>query len=285
MPESRAAYSIRITGLGLCVAAFAVFFLLPLTGLFYRAAGDARTVELLSDSVTLDALRLSVVTASVTVLIAVLVTTPIAYLLARRDFPGRPVVEALIDLPIVLPPTVAGVALLTAFGRRGLLGEPIESWTGFTFTFRTSAVVMAQLLVSAPLYLRAVQSGFELIDRQHEQVAYTLGASPLRAFFRVVLPQIVPTLAVGMILCWTRAIGELGATLIFAGNLQGETQTMPLAILGSFESADRGLDGAVSLSVILIVVAFVAILAFRTLGRRVPARAGLGRPRRRATDQ
>jgi len=270
---------VRVSGLGLVVLAFAAFFLLPLAGLAYRAAISGRTFELLADPVTLDALRVSMTTATVTMVVAAVFGTPVAFLLARSRFRGRIFVDTLIDLPIVLPPTVAGVALLTAFGRRGILGEPIESLLGYTFTFRTSAVIMAQLLVAAPLYVRAAQSGFELLDRQHEQVALTLGASRLRAFWAIVLPQMRPTLMVGAILCWTRAIGELGATLVFAGNLQGETQTMSLAIISSFEKTDYGLEGAVALSVILIAVAFVAILSFRALGRRVPARGGLARPR------
>ncbi len=281
MDEPRLIPTIRVSGLALCLAAFAAFFLLPLVGLLYRASSDRRTLDLLTDSVTIDAMKLSFVTATITAAIAAIFATPLAYLLTRHRFRGRILVDTLIDLPIVLPPTVAGVALLTAFGRRGLLGSPVEDLTGFTFALRTSAVVMAQLLVAAPPSLPATQSGPRLPARPHEQVAYPLGASRTRTFFTVILPQLTPTLAVGMILCWTRAIGELGATLVFAGNLQGETQTMPLAIIGAFESPDRGLDAAVSLSVILIAVAFIAILAFRTLGRRVPARAGLGRPPRR----
>ena len=142
--------------------------------------------------------------------VAIVFGTPIAYALARVRFPGVSVVDALIDLPIVLPPTVAGVALLTAFGRRGLLGEPIEDWTGFTFGFRTTAVIMAQLLVAAPFYIRAAKSGFEAVDVQVERVAYTLGASRVRTFFRITAPQARPALAAGIVLCWARSMGELG---------------------------------------------------------------------------
>ncbi|MGH2611401.1 MAG: molybdate ABC transporter permease subunit, partial [Tepidiformaceae bacterium] len=144
---------------------------------------------------------------------------------------------------------------------------------GFTFGFRTTAVIMAQLLVSAPFYVRAATSGFAAVDVQLEKVAYTLGASRTRTFFRIVVPQALPALLAGMVLCWARAMGELGATLIFAGNLQGRTQTMPLAIIQAFEGSTLGLAGAIALSLILLAVALVVLVAFRVAtGRSVAAR-------------
>jgi molybdate transport system permease protein len=253
---------------GVLVAAFAVFFLAPFAGLLERAIDDGRTWELLRTTQAREALVLSLWTSLVTVAAAVLFGTPVAYILARVRFPGRPIVDAVVDLPIVLPPTVAGVALLTAFGRRGLLGEPIEDWTGFTFGFSTLAVIMAQALVAAPFYVRAARGGFVAVDAQLERVAYTLGAGRLRTFWRIVVPQAWPSLAAGIILCWARAMGELGATIIFAGNLEGETQTMPLAILQSFEGSALGLAGAVALSVILLAVALVVLVLFRLLSGR-----------------
>lgn len=253
-------------------AAFALFFVLPFAGLIDRAAGEADTWELLRTKPVRQALVLSLWTSTVTVVLAVMFGTPVAYLLARVRFPGRAIADALIDLPIVLPPTVAGVALLTAFGRRGLLGEPIEEWTGFTFGFRTTAVVMAQLLVAAPFYVRAAKSGFEAVDPQLERVAYTLGASRVRTFLRITAPQAWPALLAGVVLCWARAMGELGATLIFAGNLEGRTQTMPLAVISAFEGSSLGLDGAVALSLILLAVALVVLVAFRLAARGAPAR-------------
>lgn len=244
--------------------AFALFFLLPFAGLIDRAVREGDTWDLATSSVARDALLLSLWTSTVTVVLAVVFGTPVAYALARFRFPGRALAEALIDLPIVLPPTVAGVALLTAFGRRGLIGEPIESWTGFTFGFRTIAVIMAQALVSAPFYVRAARGGFAAVDTQFERVAYTLGASRTRTFFRVLAPQARPALLAGVVLCWARAMGELGATLIFAGSLQGKTQTMPLAIISSFESA-AGLAGAVALSLLLLAVALLILWAFRVV--------------------
>jgi molybdate transport system permease protein len=168
---------------------------------------------------------------------------------------------------------VAGVALLTAFGRRGLLGEPIEEWTGQTFAFTTTAVIMAQLLVAAPFYVRAVRSGFDSVDRRAEAVAYTLGASKTRTFFRIVVPQVRPAILAGMVLCWARAMGELGATLIFAGNLEGKTQTMPLAIISAFEGSSLGLAGAIALSMMLLAVALAVLVVFRLVSNREPWQA------------
>ncbi|MCC7365661.1 MAG: molybdate ABC transporter permease subunit [Dehalococcoidia bacterium] len=248
--------------------AFACFFLLPLAGLLLRAFEERRTWELLSTGQTGRALWLSIWTATVTSVLAVVLGTPAAYLLARTRFPGHTVVDALIDLPIVLPPTVAGVALLTAFGRRGLLGEPIESWTGYTFGFTTTAVIMAQLIVAAPFYVRAARSAFDAVDPQLERVAYTLGASRVRTFFRITVPLAWPSLAAGLVLCWSRALGELGATLIFAGNIEGRTQTMPLAIISALEGTAFGLAGAIALSLVLLGVALALLVSFRLLTQR-----------------
>lgn len=248
--------------------AFACFFLLPLAGLIQRSLEEGRTWDLISTSQVGNALTLSLWTSSVTAVLAVVFGTPAAYVLARTRFPGHTVIDALIDLPIVLPPTVAGVALLTAFGRRGLLGEPIESWTGYTFGFTTTAVIMAQLIVAAPFYVRAAKSAFEAVDPQLERVAYTLGASRVRTFFQITVPLAWPTLAAGVVLCWSRALGELGATLIFAGNIEGRTQTMPLAIISALEGTSFGLAGAIALSLVLLGVALVVLIGFRMLTQR-----------------
>jgi molybdate transport system permease protein len=263
------AASVTIVFLGL---AFAIFFLIPFAGLVDRAIDEPRTWDLLNTSQVRQALTLSLWTSTVTVGLALIFGTPVAYMLARAKFPGMSVVDAFIDLPIVLPPTVAGVALLTAFGRRGLLGQPIEEWTGFTFGFRTTAVIMAQLLVAAPFYIRAAKSGFEAVDVQVERVAYTLGASRVRTFFRITVPQAWPALLAGIVLCWARSMGELGATLIFAGNLEGKTQTMPLAVISAFEGSSLGLAGAIALSLILLAVALVVLVAFRLVASRATIR-------------
>lgn len=257
--------------IALLAAVFGLFFVLPFAGLVERAVDDGSTWELARSPAARQALWLSTWTSTVTVVLAIVFGMPVAYLLSRTTFPGKTIVDAAIDLPIVLPPTVAGVALLTAFGRRGLLGEPIESWTGFTFGFSTTAVVMAQLLVAAPFFVRAARSGFDSVDRRAEAVAWTLGASRTRTFFRIVLPQAKPALLAGVVLCWARSMGELGATLIFAGNLEGKTQTMPLAIIQAFEGSSLGLSGAIALSLTLLVVALVVLVAFRLVSQRGPA--------------
>ncbi len=253
-------------------AAFAIFFVLPFAGLLDRAARNGDIWSLLSGKQARDALFLSLWTSTLTVVIAIVFGTPVAYVLARSRFPGRALVDAFIDLPIVLPPTVAGVALLTAFGRRGLVGQPIDDWTGFTFGFSTLAVVMAQLLVSAPFYVRAAKSGFEALDANMERVAFTLGASRTRTFFRIILPQAWPALLAGVVLAWSRSMGELGATLIFAGNLEGKTQTMPLAVIEAFEGSGLGLDGAIALSLLLLAVALAVLTLFRLVSDRAVAR-------------
>ena len=258
-----------VVALGL---AFTAFFLLPFAGLLDRAVRDGRVWELARTSMARDALELSLWTSTLTTVITVVVGTPVAYVLARSRFHGKSLVDAIIDLPIVLPPTVAGVALLTAFGRRGLLGEPIDNATGFTFGFSRTAVVMAQLLVSAPFYVRAAKGGFEAVDSQLERVAYTLGASRTRTFFRITVPQAWPAMLAGVVLCWSRSMGELGATLIFAGNLQGKTQTMPLAIIQAFEGSSLGLSGAIALSLVLLAVALVVLVAFRVAVTHAAAR-------------
>ena len=196
---------------------------------------------------------------------AVLAGTPLAYLLARREFPGKFIVDMLLDLPIVLPPTVAGVALLVAFGRRGVVGSWLDD-AGLSIAFTTTAVVLAQLFVSAPFYIRTAKAGFESIEPMYEGVASTLGASQLRTFVRVTLPLAWPSLVAGAILCWARALSELGATLIFAGNFRGETQTMPLAIISAFESG-RSIDVPIALSVILVAAAAVLLVLLRVVAR------------------
>ncbi|MBA4179016.1 MAG: molybdate ABC transporter permease subunit [Anaerolinea sp.] len=259
---------LALTTVLLLAAVFALFFLLPFAGLIQRALADGETWETARSGVVRDALWLSLWTSIVSLAIAVLFGTPVAYLLSRATFPGKSLVDAFVDLPIVLPPTVAGVALLTAFGRRGLLGQPLEEWAGLTLGFTTTAVIMAQVLVAAPFYVRAARAGFDEVDPQYERVAYTLGASRLRTFFQVIAPQAGPALAAGMVLCWARAMGELGATLIFAGNFRGETQTMPLAIVQAFEGA-LGLSGAVALSLVLLAVALVVLVLFRLVTSRL----------------
>ena len=249
---------------------FVVFVSLPIVALVWRALDSGQLFDNLTSEIVLDAMRLSAITSSITLLLAIVFGTPVAYLLARRDFPGKAMVDVLIDIPLVLPPTVAGVALLVAFGRRGILGAQLDSW-GIDVAFTTLAVILAQLFVSAPFYIRTAKAGFESVDPQYEGVAATLGASPLRIFSRIVLPLSWPSLVAGAILCWARALSELGATLVFAGNFPERTQTMPLAIIGVFDSGSS-VDVAIALSVILVAAAAVMLVLLRLVAR--PARAG-----------
>jgi molybdate transport system permease protein len=248
---------------------FVAFFTVPLVALGWRALESGELADNLTSDFVLDALRLSAITSTFTLVIAIVVGTPLAYLLARRDFPGKGVIDVLLDLPIVLPPTVAGVALLVALGRRGVIGQWLDDM-GLQVAFTTTAVVLAQLFVSAPFYIRTVKAGFEAVEPVYEGMAWTLGASPWRAFRRVVLPLAWPSVVAGSILCWARALSELGATLIFAGNLQGRTQTMPLAIISAFESG-RSIDVPIALSVILIAAAAVLLIVLRVLARTSPS--------------
>jgi molybdate transport system permease protein len=241
------------------------FIALPLIALVYRALSEEGFRDSLTSEFTLNALWLSLWTSSLTLVIALFMGLPLAYLLARTSFPGKRLVDSVVDLPIVLPPTVAGVALLVAFGRRGVFGDELSA-LGVSLPFTTAAVILAQLFVSAPFLIRSVKAGFESVDPSFEQVSATLGVSPLRTFWRVSLRLARPAIIGGSILCWARAMSELGATLIFAGNFSGRTQTMPLAIITAFESSE-GLAGALALSVILLVVAFILLFALRVVLR------------------
>jgi molybdate transport system permease protein len=270
MPSANGPSRVRVLGLtwlfGPLAIVFVAFLVVPLGALAYRAFDGGELAENLTSSLVLDALRLSAITSTFTLVIAIVVGTPLAYLLARYDFPGKQLVDLLVDLPIVLPPTVAGVALLVALGRRGVVGQHLDDW-GLTIGFTTTAVVLAQLFVSAPFYVRTVKAGIEAVEPIYEGVAWTLGASPFRAFFRITLPLAWPSIVAGAILCWARALSELGATLIFAGNFQGRTQTMPLAIISAFESG-KSIDVPIALSVILVAAAAALLLLLRLIARR-----------------
>lgn len=219
------------------------------------------------DPATLDALQLSLLTASLSALVSILIGTPAAYLLARSDFRGKSMLDTLVDLPMVLPPAVAGIALLMAFGRSGLVGPAFQA-AGIELPFTTAAVVMAETFVAAPFFVRAAKAGFGSVDRGLEQMSATLGNSDLRTFFRITLPLSAPSLVGGALMTWARALGEFGATIMFAGNLQGRTQTMPLAIYVGLES---NLDSALALSLILIVTSFGILVAVRALSPRALA--------------
>ncbi len=240
-----------------------LLFGLPLVALVIHAGNSTFIQYALSDQ-ALSALRLSLVTSIVTVIITVLFGTPLAYLLARWRFAFKSWIELLIDLPVVLPPSVAGLALLIAFGREGTFGAILAS-LGITLPFTSAAVVIAQTFVAAPLYIRAARIGFTEIDLQLEEAAHVEGANPWQLFREVMFPLAGRALISGAILTWTRAIGEFGATILFAGNLEGVTQTMPMAIYLGFE---RSLGVAIALSVMLVVVSTILLLLTRRLERR-----------------
>ena len=263
---TRRAGGLPIDWLFAAPAALAAAFLgVPLLALVWRALASGEMDDSLSSGMVLDALWLSMFTSTVTLLIALIAGTPLAYLLARRNFRGKTAVDVLVDLPIVLPPTVAGVALLVTLGRRGVIGEELDA-AGVNIAFTTAAVILAQTFVSAPFYIRTAKAGFEGVPAGYEGVASTLGASEFRSFWRVTFPLARPSIIAGAILCWARALSELGATLIFAGNMRGETQTMPLAIISAFESG-KPLEVAIAISVILLLAAAVMLALLRILAR------------------
>jgi molybdate transport system permease protein len=252
---------------GMWLAAFAMvlFLVVPLVGLVLRAAEEADSYSQKTRDTLWEALRLSLLTSCISLAIIVAFGTPLAYLLARRVFPGQHLINTMIDLPMVLPPAVAGIALLMAFGRRGIVGQYLDD-AGITLGFTTAAVVIAQTFVSVPFYVRSARAGFSRIDRVLEEAAADLGATPQRVFLSVTLPLIRPSLAAGAVLAWARAIGEFGATIMFAGNIAGRTQTMPLAIYGRYEAGD--LNTALLLSVVLLGTAMLVLLAVRSVGGR-----------------
>ena len=218
----------------------------------------------LASDTALRALALTLRTTLVATLITMGLGTPLAYVLARRRFPGRAAVDVLIDLPITIPPVVAGVALLLAFGRRGLLGHALQAF-GVSLPFTTAAVVMAQVFIASPFYVKAARAGFAAVDTSLEAAARTLGASPWRVFRTVTVPLAAPALMAGTILAWARALSEFGATIMFAGNLPGRTQTLTLAVMTAIES---DVDTAVAVATLALALAAAALLAARLLARR-----------------
>ncbi|MEV6349984.1 ABC transporter permease [Actinoplanes sp. NPDC051851] len=237
-----------------------VFLVLPLAGLLWRTPWSTLPRRLAEPEV-LEALKLSLFTASLATVLCLLLGVPLAWLLARVEFPGRRVVRALITVPLVLPPVVGGIALLLALGRRGLLGSWLESAFGITLPFTTAGVVIAEAFVALPFLVISVEGALRGADTRYEEAAATLGASRWVAFTHVTLPLVAPGIAAGGVLCWARALGEFGATITFAGNYPGITQTMPLAVYQTMESGD--LDGAVVLSLILLAVSVTILTALR----------------------
>lgn len=237
----------------------AAVFVVPLAGLVDRTPWRDLP-RLVASDVVADALRLSLVTSLAATAVSIVLGVPLAWLLARVEFPGRSVLRAVVTLPMVLPPVVGGAALLFALGRRGLVGQPLNEATGFLLPFSTWGVVVANTFVAMPFLVITVEGAFAGADTRYEHAAATLGASRLTVFRRVTLPMIAPSLRAGAVLAWARALGEFGATVTFAGNLQGRTQTLPLAVFVALES-DR--DTAVAISLVLVAVSLVVLIAMR----------------------
>src|SRR6266550_3992049 len=245
---------------------FFLFLGIPLAALLIREP-PALLWNSIQQPDVLQALQLSLVTTTVSTLLAVLFGLPVAYVLARKSFPGRGFLETLVTMPTVLPPVVAGVALLITFGRFGLIGRYLSP-LGISIPFTTVAVVMAQMFVSSPFFVNSARAGLEQLDPRYESAAHTLRASEFYTFWRVVLPLICPALLTGAGLAWARALGELGATITFAGSFPGITETMPVAV---YTAAEVDLESAVALSVVLLAISFAVLITLRVGQSRVGA--------------
>ena len=250
----------------LAAASLLVFLVLPLVALVWRAVRDFDGIDSETTETLREALTLTLMSSLVSLAVVVLLGTPLAYVLARRRFRGAMVIETLVDLPMILPPAVAGLALLMAFGRRGLVGSVLDEQWGITIGFTTAAVILAQTFVATPFYVRAARSGFSRVDRELEDAAADLGASPVRVLWSITLPMARPALSAGAVLAWARAVGEFGATIMFAGSIAGRTETMPLAVYGRYEAGD--LNTALVLAVILLGSAMLVLLAVRYSGNK-----------------
>jgi molybdate transport system permease protein len=237
----------------------ALLFVLPLVALLQRTPWSSLFDELGTSSAR-TALRLSLVCSISATAIALVLGVPLAWVLARVDFAGRRLVRALVLLPMVLPPVVGGVALLLAFGRRGFAGQWLDQWFGIRLPFTTAGAIVAETFVAMPFLVITVEAALRGMDRRYEDAAATLGAGRLAVFRRVTLPLIWPSLIAGTALCWARALGEFGATITFAGNLEGKTQTMPLAVYLALQDQP---ETAIALSVVLLVVALTVLVTLR----------------------
>ena len=249
----------RVPRTAILLAAVAVaFVVLPVVGLAVRAPW-AEAGRRLSSPESLEAIGLSLAVATAATSVALLLGVPLAVVLARMSFPGRGVLRGAVVLPVVLPPVVAGVGLLTALGRRGLLGPALEA-AGVTLPFSTAGAVVAAAFVAMPFLVLALEAGLRQVDERLESAAASMGASGWFVLRRVTLPLVAPQLAAGLVLTWARALGEFGATLMFAGNLQGVTQTLPLAV---FEVSQTDPQGAILLSLLLVALSLLALVALR----------------------
>ena len=243
-------------------ALFATFLGLPIVTLVARAILDGSFASAIASPVVFDALVLSLVTTAISLAITVSLGLPLAFVMARRQFRGKGWLEAIVDLPIVLPPSVAGLALLLVFGRRGLLAAPFEV-LGIAIPFTTIAVILAQTFVSAPFFIRSARTGIAVVDRDLEDAARADGASERQLFRAITIPLASTALAAGLVMTWARSLGEFGATIMFAGNIAGRTQTLPLVVYGEFQAGN--LDASIAAAAILVLAAFGVLVAVRVL--------------------
>ncbi|MEC9309459.1 MAG: ABC transporter permease [Chloroflexota bacterium] len=242
---------------GITVTLLYVLFIgLPVVAILVKAAQQKGLMASLLSDTTIQALQLSIVTSIISIIIVVIIGTPFALLLARKDNLLLKFIDSLVELPIILPPIVAGVAMLMAFGRQGIMGPALSS-VGIALPFTTGAVICAQIFVAAPFYIRAAKLGFQSVSTDYEDVSQTLGVSPWQTFWKLTIPLASPSILSGLALAWARAISEFGATIMFAGNLTGKTQTMPLAILTAMES---DIGASLGLSVILLFASIVVLI-------------------------
>ncbi|WP_444960214.1 ABC transporter permease [Nocardiopsis sp. M1B1] len=237
----------------------AAFLVLPMAGLLASAPWSTMGSRLAEPEV-LAALWLSLSTATAATAVSLLLGVPLAWLLARTDFPGRRLVRALVTVPLVMPPVVGGVALLLVLGRNGIVGRYLDAWFGITLPFTPAAVVLAQVFVAMPFLVISVEGALRGADRRYEEAAATLGAGRAAVFAHVTLPMVLPGIAAGAVLCWSRALGEFGATITFAGNFPGTTQTMPLAV---YVAMQRDPEAAIVLSLILLAVCLAVLATLR----------------------
>jgi molybdate transport system permease protein len=237
----------------------AALFVLPLVGLLLRAPWN-ETFSQLRTPAALDALRLSLLCTLTATAIAIVLGVPLAWVQARLAFPGQNLLRALTTLPMVLPPVVGGVALLLAFGRRGLIGGPLFDAFGIRLPFSTEGAILAETFVSMPFLVLTVEAGLRSMDHRLEDAARTLGARPWTVFRRVTLPLVAPSIFAGAVLCWSRALGEFGATITFAGNFPGQTQTLPLAVYLLLQTEP---DAAIILSLVLVLISLAVLVSLR----------------------
>ncbi len=254
--------AIATAGSVLLILGVTLYLVLPIIALFFRTTPELFLSSLANPEVT-SALTLSLTTSVISLAVVILIGTPFAYIHCRNTYPGKVIVDTVIDLPLVLPPAVAGMALLVLYGRAGLIGQ-YANVLGISIAFTTLAVILAQVFVASPFYLRQAKSLFDQLDPAYELTARTLGASPARVFATVVVPLTAGGLVSGAVMTFGRALGEFGATIMFAGNLPGVTQTMPLAV---YVNMAGDFNAGLTISILLVIISFAIMIAVRLLAR------------------